>query len=45
MILAGQALALGSTDTNLVIATTNIRHFAQFVPAERWQNIQPTPTP
>jgi predicted nucleic acid-binding protein len=42
MILAGQAMVVGRTTPNLVIATTNIRHFAQFVPAERWQNIEPT---
>jgi len=39
MILVGQALTLGAAD--LVIATTNVAHLAQFVPAEVWQNIAP----
>lgn len=39
MILVAQALTLGVSD--VVIATTNIGHFARFVPAELWQKIPP----
>lgn len=37
MILAAQALTLGVSD--FVIATTNPKHLAPFVPADVWQNI------
>ena len=37
MILAAQAATLGAP--NVVIATTNVGHLAQFVPADLWQNI------
>jgi predicted nucleic acid-binding protein len=36
-ILAAQAATLGVPD--FVIATTNVRHLARFVPAELWQSI------
>ena len=36
-ILAAQAATLGVAD--FVIATTNVRHLARFVPAELWQNL------
>lgn len=36
-ILAAQAATLGVPD--FVIATTNVRHLARFVPAELWQGI------
>ena len=36
-ILAAQAATLGVAD--FVIATTNVRHLARFVPAELWQSI------
>lgn len=39
MILAGQAATLGAT--NVVIATTNVRHLARLVPADLWSNITP----
>jgi predicted nucleic acid-binding protein len=39
MILAAQALVLGVPE--VVIATTNIGHLSQFVPADLWQNISP----
>ncbi len=39
MILAAQTLTLGSQD--VVIATTNVGHLSQFVPAELWQNLPP----
>jgi predicted nucleic acid-binding protein len=38
VILAAQALSLG---VPVVVATTNVRHLAQFVPADAWQNIAP----
>jgi predicted nucleic acid-binding protein len=38
VILAAQALSLG---VPVVVATTNVRHLAQFVPADGWQNIAP----
>lgn len=41
VILSAQALSLGLTISDYVIATTNIRHLAQFVPCELWTNIQP----
>ncbi len=39
VILAGQALTLGVPE--VLIATTNVAHFAPFVPAELWENIVP----
>jgi predicted nucleic acid-binding protein len=39
MILAGQASALSESDA--VIATTNVGHLARFAPADLWQNIAP----
>ena len=39
MILAGQAFALSESDA--VIATTNVGHLARFAPADLWQNIAP----
>ncbi len=37
MILAAQATTLGVAD--FIVATTNIRHLARFVPAGLWQSI------
>lgn len=37
VILAAQAITLGVSD--FVVATTNIKHLARFVPAELWQDI------
>jgi hypothetical protein len=39
VILAAQALTLGVPDGEFVVATMNIGHLAQFVPAEAWENI------
>lgn len=44
VILAAQALILAQEGDPVVIATTNVGHLARFVPAQRWQDIQP-PTP
>jgi hypothetical protein len=41
MILAGQALALGPSAGEVIVATTNVRHLARFVAADLWQNILP----
>jgi predicted nucleic acid-binding protein len=41
VILAAQASLLLETDDDVVVATTNVRHLAQFVPARRWQEIIP----
>ncbi len=37
MILIAQAVTLG--EPNFIIATTNVRHLARFVPADKWENI------
>lgn len=41
VILAAQALTLGVPTSDFVIATTNVGHLAQFVPAETWETITP----
>jgi hypothetical protein len=41
VILAAQALGLGVSASQLVIATTNAGHLSQFVTAELWTNIHP----
>lgn len=38
VILAAQALTFGSS-AGTVVATTNTKHLAQFLPAKRWQEI------
>ena len=43
-ILAAQAKLLAQQGDVVVIATTNVGHLTRFVPAQRWQDIQP-PTP
>jgi predicted nucleic acid-binding protein len=40
VILAGQAITLEVS--NVLIATTNVGHLSRFVPAEIWQNIEPS---
>ena len=39
VLIAAQALSLGVPDGELVVATANVGHFAQFVAAELWTNI------
>ena len=39
--LAGQVAGLMAEGNNVVVATTNVRHLARYVPASRWQDIQP----
>lgn len=39
VILAAQVLAMGLDETNVVVATSNVNHLAQFVAAEEWFRI------
>ena len=39
VILAAQVLSLGLKPSDFVVATTNMTHLAQFVPAELWSSI------
>lgn len=41
VILAAQALTLGVSAGDLIVATTNISHLSRFVPANAWSNIKP----
>lgn len=41
VILAAQALSLGSAAASVVVATTNVAHLALFVPAASWTDIAP----
>ena len=41
VILAAQALGLGIPVSDFVIATTNVGHLSQFVPAVLWTDIAP----
>lgn len=41
VILAAQALSLGLSHADFMVATTNVRHLSRFVPAELWSNISP----
>jgi len=40
VLIAAQALLLSASD-DIVIATTNPKHLAQFIAAQRWDQIQP----
>ena len=39
VILAAQVLSAGYSPSEFVVATTNVSHISQFVPADNWQNI------
>ncbi len=39
MILTAQALLLQNSDYDVVIATSNIKHFSMFVDAKKWEDI------
>ncbi len=39
VILSAQARLLGSEETEVIVATTNVAHLAQFVTASDWQSI------
>ncbi len=41
IILCAQTLSLGLDPSEYVVATTNVRHLAQFANCEVWQNIVP----
>jgi hypothetical protein len=41
MILAAQARLLDTTESPVIVATSNVRHLAPFVAAETWQTIRP----
>ena len=41
VILAAQVLSLGPAPADVIIATTNAKHFSQFVTAKDWQEIVP----
>ncbi|MBI3946547.1 MAG: hypothetical protein HY321_11555 [Armatimonadetes bacterium] len=41
VILAAQALSMGLSGAEIIIATTNPGHLSQFVTAESWQSIVP----
>jgi predicted nucleic acid-binding protein len=41
VILAGQALTMSVPVSDLVVATSNVRHIARYLPADLWQNIIP----
>lgn len=40
-ILAAQVRRLAHTDDQIVVATTNVKHLAQFVPAMHWTDLDP----
>lgn len=39
VILAAQVLTAGHSPTDFVVATSNVSHISQFVPAEEWRRI------
>ena len=41
VLIAAQALNMGSRILDFVVATVNVRHLSQFVPADEWTNIEP----
>lgn len=41
VILAAQSLNLNISPSQYVVATANVKHLIQFVPAEEWTNITP----
>ncbi len=41
VIVAAQVLSLGFAPSEIVIATSNVRHLSRFAPAELWENIKP----
>ena len=40
VILCAQALSLGLSASDYMVATTNVRHLAQFVSCNEWINIK-----
>ncbi len=41
VILAAQALTMSIPASDLIVATSNVRHLARYVPADVWQKIVP----
>lgn len=41
VLIAAQAIDVGLPRSEFVIATVNVGHLAQFVPADEWTNIKP----
>lgn len=41
VIVAAQVLSLGFAPSEVVIATSNVRHLSRFAPAEVWEHIRP----
>jgi predicted nucleic acid-binding protein len=41
VILCAQALSLGIAPTEIVVATSNVKHLQRFLPASEWKAIQP----
>lgn len=41
VILAAQALSLGLSPSDYIVATTNTAHLSRFVPSDLWTNIKP----
>ncbi len=41
VLIAAQALDIGLPSSDFIIATGNLGHLAQFVPADLWTNIKP----
>ena len=41
VILAAQALSFGPAPSDVVIATSNAKHLAQFITAQNWSDILP----
>ncbi len=39
VLVAAQALSLGLTASEFVIATSNVKHLSRFVPADVWSNV------
>ena len=41
VLIAAQALGMGIAAPDLIIATTNVGHLSQFLPAALWTNLGP----
>ena len=41
VLLVAQVLSLGLPESDIMVATVNVRHISRFVPADTWENIMP----